>query len=44
MLIIQSDNAKRLRKYSITMAIVLALTGSFAALLTLHWYVGPPKR
>jgi hypothetical protein len=47
MLIIQSGNAKRFRKYSITMAILLAIAGTFGALmmlLTLHWYVSPPKK
>lgn len=44
MLIIQTGQAKRFRKYSITFAVILALSGAFAALLTLHWYVAPPKK
>lgn len=44
MFVIQTSRAKRLRKYSIWMAVVLALTGSFAGLLTMHWYVAPPER
>jgi len=44
MLVIQSSSAKRFRKYSIAFAIIFALSGSFAALLTLHWYVAPPKK
>jgi hypothetical protein len=44
MLIIQSGSAKRFRKYSITMAIIFAVTGAFASILTMHWYVGSPKK
>jgi hypothetical protein len=44
MLVIQTGRAKRMRKYSVLMTVVLALTGSFAALLTLHWYALPPKK
>jgi hypothetical protein len=44
MLIIQTGDAKRLRKYSSTLAILFALSGAFAGLLTLHWYVPPPKK
>lgn len=42
MLISQTGQAKRFRKYSITFAVILALSGAFAALLTLHWYVPQP--
>jgi hypothetical protein len=38
MLVIQTGSAKRFRKYARFMALVLLLTGSFGALLTLHWY------
>jgi hypothetical protein len=44
MLLIQTGHARRLRKYSITFAILFALAGAFAGLLTLHWYVEPPKK
>lgn len=47
MLIIQSGSAKRFRKYSVTMAILFAISGTLGALmllLTLHWYVSPPKK
>ena len=44
MLIVQTGRAKRLRKYAITLAILCALSGAFAALLTLQWYVPPPAR
>jgi len=43
MLIIQSGSAKRFRKYSIAMAILFAISGAFASILTMHWYVGPKK-
>ena len=43
MLVVQSARARRLRKYSVVMTVLLILTGSFGALLTLHWYVEPPK-
>jgi hypothetical protein len=43
-LVIQTGSAKRLRKYSKFMAIVLIVTGSLGALLTLHWYSPPPER
>jgi hypothetical protein len=47
MLIIQSGSTKRFRKYSIMMAILLAISGRSGALmmlLTLHWYASPPKK
>jgi len=44
MLVIQTGNAKRFRKYSITLAIIAALCGAFGMLLTLHWYVPPPEK
>jgi hypothetical protein len=44
MLVIQTGNAKHFRKYAKFMAVVLFLTGSFGALLTLHWYVPPPEK
>jgi hypothetical protein len=44
MLIIQSGRAKHFRKYSIAMAIIFAITGAFASILTMHWYVGKPKK
>jgi hypothetical protein len=44
MLIIQSGSAKRFRKYSITMAILFAISGAFASILTMHWYVTGPKK
>jgi hypothetical protein len=42
MLIIQSGSAKRFRKYSITMAILFAISGAFGSILTMHWYVSRP--
>jgi hypothetical protein len=44
MLIIQSGRAKQFRKYSIAMAIIFAITGAFASILTMHWYVDEPKK
>jgi hypothetical protein len=44
MLLIQSGSARRFRKYSIAMLVIFLLLGSFAALLTLHWYVEPQKK
>jgi hypothetical protein len=47
MLIIQSGSAKRFRKYSITIAILFAISGRLGPLLmlaTLHWCVSPPKK
>ena len=44
MLVIQTSRAKRLNKYAKFMAIVVLLTGSFGALLTLHWYTPPPEK
>jgi hypothetical protein len=44
MLLIQTPRAKRLRAYSIAFAIIFALSGAFAILLTLNWYVPPPKK
>jgi len=44
MLLIQTGRATRFRKYSIAFAIILALSGAFAALFTLHWSVAPPKK
>jgi hypothetical protein len=44
MLIIQSGSANRFRKYSITMAILFAVTGAFGSILTMHWYVSRPKQ
>jgi hypothetical protein len=47
MLIIQSGSAKRFEKYSITMSVLLMISGTLGALmmlLTLHWYVAPPKK
>ena len=40
----RTAGARRLRKYSVFMAVLLVLTGSFGALLTLHWHVEPPKK
>jgi hypothetical protein len=44
MLVIQTGDAKRLRQYSKLMVLILLLTGSFGALLTMHWPVLPPTR
>ena len=44
MFVVQTGRAKRTRKYSILMTVVLPLTGSFAATLTLHWDVLPKKK
>jgi hypothetical protein len=44
MLVIQTGAAKRFRKTSIGFAIVFALSSAFGALLTMHWYVAPPKK
>ena len=44
MLIIQSGRAKQFRKYSIAMAIIFAVTGAFASILTMHWYVGEANK
>jgi hypothetical protein len=44
MLVIQTGRAERLRKYSIWMTVLMVLAGSFAGLLTLHWYQPPPKK
>jgi hypothetical protein len=43
MLVIQTGRAKSLRKYPKFMAVILLVTGSFGALLTLHWYSAPGK-
>jgi t-SNARE complex subunit (syntaxin) len=44
MLVIQTSRAKRFRKYSIAFAIICVLMTAMAPLLTLHWYVLPPKK
>jgi hypothetical protein len=44
MFVVQTGHAKRTRKYSIAMLLLLLLMGSFAALLTLHWEVKPQKK
>jgi hypothetical protein len=44
MLVIQFSRAGRFRKYSITMAILFAITGAFGSILTMHWYVRAPKK
>jgi hypothetical protein len=44
MLVIQTGRAKRLRKYTVWMTVIMVVTGSFAGLLTLHWYALPPKK
>jgi hypothetical protein len=41
MLIIQTGRATSLRKYAKFMVVVLLVTGSLGALLTLHWYSAP---
>jgi hypothetical protein len=44
MIIIQTGRARRFREYTITLAILDALSGAIGVLLTLHWYVTPPKK
>jgi hypothetical protein len=44
MFVVQTARAKRTKKYSVIMGILLLLTGSFGALFTLHIDVSPPKR
>jgi hypothetical protein len=41
MFVIETSKAKRLRKYSILMSAILALFGSIAGILTMHFYVKP---
>ena len=44
MLIIQTRIAKLFRKSSIGFVIVFVLATALGALLTMHWYVLPPKK
>ncbi len=44
MLVIQTRRAKLFRKSSIGFVIVFALSAALGALLTMHWYVSPPKK
>jgi hypothetical protein len=44
MLLIQYGKARRFRKVSIALAIILALPEVFSTLLTLHCCVAPPKK
>jgi hypothetical protein len=44
MLVIQTRNAKLFRKSSIGFAIVFVFLAALGALLTMHWYVLPPKK
>jgi hypothetical protein len=43
MFVVQTSRARRTRKYSILMTIILLLCGAFGAVLTLHWDVRPRK-
>jgi hypothetical protein len=43
MFVVQTSGAKASRKTSILMGLALALTGSFAGLLTLHVYTRPGR-
>ncbi len=44
MFVVQTSRAKRTRKYSVLMIVVLLMIGSIAAIFTLHWDVLPKKR
>jgi hypothetical protein len=44
MLLIQTRQAKRFRKYQILMGILFLLSGSLFPLLTMHWYNKPKRR
>jgi hypothetical protein len=44
MFLIQTGQAKQLRKYTILVVLGMILTGAFGAVLTMHWYVRPSKK
>jgi hypothetical protein len=44
MMMIQTGQGRKLRKYFLLTAFILLVTGSLGALLTLHWYAPPPKK
>jgi hypothetical protein len=44
MFLIQTGQAKRLRKYTILAVFGMFVTGAFGAVLTMHWYVRPSKK
>jgi hypothetical protein len=44
MMMIQTGRGGKLRKYFLLTAFILLVTGSIGPLLTLHWYVPPPKK
>ena len=44
MLVLQAPIAKPFCKYARFMGIILLLTGSFGALLTLRWYAAAPEK
>jgi hypothetical protein len=43
MFVVHTSGAKACRKMSVLMGIALAITGSFAAILTLHVYARPGR-
>lgn len=44
MLVIQTSQAKRLRKHAILMVVVMLITGAMGGILTMHWFSLPPKK
>jgi hypothetical protein len=43
MFIVETTSARPARKIAIFMAVVFAITGSFGALFTMHFYVKPSR-
>jgi hypothetical protein len=44
MFLMQTSQAKRMRKYQILMLVLFVLTGSVGLILTMRWYSLPKKR
>ena len=44
MFVVQTGRARRTRKYSIVMTVILLALSSLGGVLTLHWDVLPKKR
>jgi hypothetical protein len=44
MLLIQTGQAKRLRKFVIFTALIMTVVSGWGVVLTMHWHVTPPKQ
>ncbi|SIN88021.1 hypothetical protein SAMN05443247_00417 [Bradyrhizobium erythrophlei] len=44
MLLIQTTQAKRLRKFVIFTALLMIIVSGWGVVLTMHWHVLPPKK